>query len=83
LETLLAIGGGAVCGLVAAAPLFFQLRHGSEDLGRGFGAVIAAFLVIQAAMFAVYALVPAALAPFGVTATLAFLAVTVAAVLLR
>ncbi len=83
METLLAIGGGAVCGLVAAAPLFFQLRSGSDDLGRGFGAVIVAFLVIQVALFVVHALVPAVLAPFGVAATFAFLAVTVAAVLHR
>ena len=81
METLLAIGGGAVCGMVAAAPLFLQLRGGRADLGRGFGAGIVAFLAIQLAMFAVHALAPAALAPFGVTATLAFLAVTVVAVL--
>ena len=81
METLLAIGGGAVCGLVAAAPLFFQLRSGSDDLGRGVGAVIVAFLVIQVALFVVHALAPAALAPFGVTATLAFLAAAVSAAL--
>ena len=67
--------------MAAAAPLFLQLRGGRADLGRGFGAVIVAFLVIQAAMFVVHFLWPGALAPFGVTATLAFLAVTVFAVL--
>ena len=83
METLLAIGGGAVCGLVAAAPLFFQLRSGSDDLGRGFGAVIVAFLLIQVVMLILYALAPAFVAPFGVTATLVFLAGTVAGVLHR
>lgn len=81
METLLAIASGVVCGMVAAAPLFLQLRRSGEDLGRGFGAVILAFLVIQVALFVVHALAPAALAPFGVTATLAFLAAAVSAAL--
>lgn len=81
METLLAIGGGAVCGLVAAAPLFLQLRSGRADVGRGFGAVIVAFLLIQVVMLVLYAVAPAFVAPFGVTATLTFLVVTVAAVL--
>jgi hypothetical protein len=80
---LLAIMCGVVCGVAAATPLFLQLRRGSVDIGRGFGAVIGAFLVIQLAMFALLAWRPALVAPFGVAAALAFLTVTVAGVLRR
>lgn len=75
--------GGVSCGVAAATPLALQLRREEPDLGRGFGAIIVAFLAIQLAMFCVYAWQQALVMPFGVAATLAFLAVTVAAVVNR
>lgn len=77
---LLAIACGAVCGIAAAAPLLLLLQRQDSDLGRGFGAVIAAFAVIQLSLFAVHALFPGLVAHFGVTATLAFLVCTMVAV---
>ena len=76
-----AIFCGVVCGIAAATPLLVELRRPEPDLGRGFGSVIAAFAIIQLAMFVVHKLWPALLAPFGVPATLAFLVGVVVGVL--
>ena len=71
---------GVACGIVAGAPLFLQLQRGETDIGKGFGSVIGAFLGIQLLMFAVLWLWPELVAPFGVSTTLAFLAVETFAV---
>jgi len=78
---LLAIACGVVCGVAAATPLFLQLKSGKADLGRGFGAVIFAFLLIQVAMFVIHAWWPSLLAAFATPVVLAFLGMTLLAVL--
>ena len=81
MDILRAILGGVVCGIAAAAPLLRALALGERaGIGKGFGAVIFAFVLIQLAMFGVHAWWPALLAPFGVTATLVFLVCVVVAV---
>lgn len=83
METIVAILCGVACGIAAATPLLLQLRHEEPDFGRGFGSVIVAFMVIQTAMFAVYAFWPGLLMAFAVPAVLSFLAVVLWAVVRR
>ena len=81
MQSLLFIIGGAVLGILSAAPLAHLLRQGNHSIGKGFAAVIIAFLIIQAAMLIIWRLVPAQVAPLGVSATLSFLAATLITVL--
>lgn len=72
---------GAVCGIVAAAPLALQLRKHSTDLGRGIVFVIGAFAIIQLSLLAVRAWWPDLVVPFGMPAVLAYLTCVVIGVL--
>lgn len=83
MNLIFAILCGVVCGAVASVPLIIQVRGSQKNLGRGVVAVLFAFLVIQAAMLVVHVWRPGLVAPFGVTATLAFLSVTVVGSLRR
>ncbi len=74
---------GAVCGIVAAAPLALQLRRHNTDLGRGIVSIIGAFAIIQLSLLAVRVWWPSLVAPFGVPAVLAYLICVVVGVLAR
>ena len=83
MSVALAILGGVACGVAVATPLALQLGRDEPDLGHGFGWLIVAFVAVQALMFAVMHLWPSSLAPFGVSATLSYLACVVGAALRR
>ena len=79
MSVFVAVIAGMVCGVAAAMPVFVELRRSEPDLGRGFGAVIGAFVAIQALMLALYLWLPVYVMPFGVTAVLVFLLLVVVA----
>ena len=67
------LAGGCACGVAAASPLLLQMRHGNPNMGKGVAGVIAAFAVIQLALFVVQAKSPQLLVPFAVVAVLSFI----------
>ncbi|MDO5119189.1 MAG: hypothetical protein Q4D48_03810 [Coriobacteriales bacterium] len=83
MSTFVAVIAGVVCGVAATMPVFNELRRDNPDLGRGFGAVIGAFVAIQALMLVLYVWCPPYVLPFGVTAVLIFLLLVVVAAITR
>lgn len=83
MSVFVAVIAGVVCGVAATMPVFVELRRSEPDLGRGFGAVIGAFVAIQVLMLALYLWLPAYVMPFGVTAVLVFLLLVVVAAVIR
>ncbi len=74
---------GAVCGIVAAAPLAICLQRDGADMRRGITAVAFAFLFLQFAILMVRVWRQEVVAHVGVTAALVFLAVTVGLIVQR
>ena len=74
---------GAVCGIVAAAPLAICLQRDGADIRRGIAAVAFAFLFLQFAILMVRVWRQEVVAHVGVTAALVFLAVTVGLIVQR
>jgi hypothetical protein len=69
---------GLVCGVAVALPVAWVLRRSAEpSLARGLGAVLLPFVIIQLAMIVLWRHVPAAVSPFGVTATMSYLGMVV------
>ncbi len=77
MDSLCAFLAGVFFGIIAALPIYHQLRKGRHDVARGLSAVILAFFEIQIGMFAVHAWWPEKLIVFATTATLVFLAIVV------
>lgn len=70
---------GVILGLACGAAVSWALKR--QSMAAGLGAVIAVFLVMSAALFAVRAVARDVLVPFGVLAVLSFLGVAVASAL--
>ena len=69
---------GLVCGMAAALPVAWVLRRSAQpSLAHGLGAVLLPFVSIQLAMIMLWHHAPAAVSPFGVTATLSYLGAVV------
>lgn len=81
-EAFVATLGGVVCGMVAAAPLAYELLRGDARMGHGVGAVAVSFLLVQGVLIAAWFWYPVAVVPFGALTVLTFLIVVVAAVVI-